>query len=118
MDLEIVFIFNGDKPETYSKAECERDAKLLFRSHLHRSHDSDQHLLFQMVKTVSVKPSLKLTVQEALSFYSEVVFIVLITVINICFSILRLNVKEKLSFYSEAIFIVLITVINICFSKE
>jgi hypothetical protein len=46
MDLEIVFIFNGDKPKTYSKAECERDAKLLFRSHLHRSHNSNQHLFF------------------------------------------------------------------------
>jgi hypothetical protein len=46
MDLEIVFIFNGDKPKTYSKAECERDAKLLFIIHLHRSHDSDQHSFF------------------------------------------------------------------------
>jgi hypothetical protein len=71
-----------------------------------------------MAKTVSIKSILRLTVQEVLSFYSEVVFIVLITVINICFPILRLNVKEKLSFYSEAIFIVLITVISICFSKE
>jgi hypothetical protein len=46
MDLEIVFIFNGDKPKTYSKVEYERDAKLLFRSHLHRSHNSNQHLFF------------------------------------------------------------------------
>jgi hypothetical protein len=46
MDLEIVFIFNGDKPKTYSKAEYERDAKLLFKSHLHRSHNSNQHLFF------------------------------------------------------------------------
>jgi hypothetical protein len=86
MDLEIVFIFNGDKPKTYSKAEYERDAKLLFRSHLHRSHDSNQHSFFQMVKTVSIKPILRLTVQETLSFYSEVIFIVLITVISTCFS--------------------------------
>jgi hypothetical protein len=46
MDLEIVFIFNGDKPKTYSKAEYERDANLLLISHLHRSRDSNQHLFF------------------------------------------------------------------------
>ena len=46
MDLEIVFIFNGDKPKTYSKAEYERDAKLLFRSHLHKSYNCNQHLFF------------------------------------------------------------------------
>jgi hypothetical protein len=118
MDFRDSFIFYGDNPKTYSKAECERDAKLLFRSHLHSSHDSDQHLCFKMAKTISIKSILRMTVQEVLSFFSEVVFIALITVINICFPILRLNVKEKLSFYSEAIFIVLITVINICFSKE
>jgi hypothetical protein len=40
------FYLYGDKPKTYSKAEYERDAKLLFRSHLHRSHNSNQHLFF------------------------------------------------------------------------
>jgi hypothetical protein len=43
MDFRDSFIFYGDNPKTHSKAECERDAKLLFRSHLHSSHDSDQH---------------------------------------------------------------------------
>jgi hypothetical protein len=46
MDLEIVFILNGDKTKTYSRDEYERDAKILFRSHLHRSHNSNQHLFF------------------------------------------------------------------------
>jgi hypothetical protein len=46
MDLDIVFIFNGDKP----------------------------------------KPILRLNMKEMLSFYSEVIFIDLITVINTCFS--------------------------------
>jgi hypothetical protein len=44
MDFRDSFIFYGDNSKTYSKAECERDAKLLFRSHLHSSHDSNQHL--------------------------------------------------------------------------
>jgi hypothetical protein len=44
MDFRDSFIFYGDNPKTYSKAECERDAKLLFRSHFHSSHDSDHHL--------------------------------------------------------------------------
>jgi hypothetical protein len=52
-----------------------------------------------MVKTVSVKPSLRLTVQEVLSFYSEVVFIVPITVINFAFSNGK-NSKHKT--YSKA----------------
>jgi hypothetical protein len=62
MDFRDSFIFYGDNPKTYSKAECERDAKLLFRSHFHSSHDSDQHFVFQMVKTVSIKPILRLIV--------------------------------------------------------
>jgi hypothetical protein len=55
MDLEIVFIFNGDKPKTYSKAECERDAKILFRSHIHRSHNSNQQFVF--LKSINSKHS-------------------------------------------------------------
>jgi hypothetical protein len=31
---------------SYFKAECERETKLLFRSHLHSPHNSDQHLFF------------------------------------------------------------------------
>ena len=95
MDFRDSFIFYGDNPKTYSKAECERDAKLLFRSHLHRSHDSDQHLCFKMAKTVSIKSILRLTVQEVLSFYSEVVFIVLITVIKICFSYFKAECERE-----------------------
>jgi hypothetical protein len=31
---------------SYFKAECERETKLLFRSRLHSPHNSDQHLFF------------------------------------------------------------------------
>jgi hypothetical protein len=39
---------NGKNSEykTYSKADCERDTKLLFRSHLHSPHNSNQHFFF------------------------------------------------------------------------
>jgi hypothetical protein len=44
MDLEITFIFYGNKPKPILRAEYGRDAKLLFRIPIHRSHDSNQQL--------------------------------------------------------------------------
>jgi hypothetical protein len=44
MDLEITFILYGNKPKPILRDEYGRDAKLLFRSPIHRSHDSNQQL--------------------------------------------------------------------------
>jgi hypothetical protein len=44
MDLEIAFIFNGNKQKPILRVEYGRDAKLLFRSPIHRSHNSNQQL--------------------------------------------------------------------------
>jgi hypothetical protein len=44
MDLEIAFIFNGNKPKPILRDEYGRDAKLLFRSPIHRSHNTNQKL--------------------------------------------------------------------------
>ena len=38
------FIFNGNNPKPILRAEYRRDAKLLFRSPIHRSHNSNQQL--------------------------------------------------------------------------
>jgi len=44
MDLEIAFIFNGDKPKPILRDEYGRDAKHMFISPIHRSHDNNQQL--------------------------------------------------------------------------